>query len=386
MGHVVDQWTRPDPKAEPGRKRRRVRTDRWGRGKRWLARWTESDGRERAKAFDAKDAAEAHLTAVDGALRAGTYVRESRTTFREYATTWLAQQVHQRPDTAALAESRLRLYAYPLIGDKRLGVITRSDVQGIVVAATTLGPSATRILYVYVRAVFAAAVEDRLIPVSPCRRINLPEVTRELVVPMTVNQVMHVRAHVPRHLERMVLVAAGTGMRPGELRGLTVDRVMPGAVRVDRQLAAGTSASRVVFGPLKTSASPRVVSLAPSTEKALLEHLELFAPGPSGLVFTSYRGGPLRRSQLTYAWQVGAGGLGLPRRSGWHDLRHHHASLLIGAGRSPRAVADRLGHADPSETLRTYSHLWGSDEARILDAIEAAYGGAGPGSGGAGAE
>ena len=58
-----------------------------------------------------------------------------------------------------------------------------------------------------------------------------------------------------------------------------------------------------------------------------------------------------------------------------HELRHHHASLLIGAGSSPRAVADRLGHADPSETLRTYAALWPTDQGRILDAVEAAYGG-----------
>jgi integrase len=65
--------------------------------------------------------------------------------------------------------------------------------------------------------------------------------------------------------------------------------------------------------------------------------------------------------------------MGLGQRSGWHDLRHHHASLLIAAGCSPRAVAERLGHADPSETLRTYSHLWPSDEARMLAAVEDAY-------------
>lgn len=61
-------------------------------------------------------------------------------------------------------------------------------------------------------------------------------------------------------------------------------------------------------------------------------------------------------------------------------LRHHHASLLIGAGLSPRAVADRLGHKDVAETLNTYSHLWPSDQERALDAIEAVYGGSDFGS------
>ena len=83
---------------------------------------------------------------------------------------------------------------------------------------------------------------------------------------------------------------------------------------------------------------------------------------------------PLSRGRLSEIWSRATEGMGLPDRSGWHDLRHHHASLLIAAGRSPRAVADRLGHADPSETLRTYAHLWPSDVAMILAAIDAAHG------------
>ena len=47
---------------------------------------------------------------------------------------------------------------------------------------------------------------------------------------------------------------------------------------------------------------------------------------------------------------------------------------LIAARLSPRAVVERLGHADPSETLRTYAHLWPSDEARILEAIDDTHG------------
>jgi integrase len=40
----------------------------------------------------------------------------------------------------------------------------------------------------------------------------------------------------------------------------------------------------------------------------------------------------------------------------FHDLRHFSATQLIGAGTDVRTVASRLGHADPSTTLRVYSH------------------------------
>ena len=40
-----------------------------------------------------------------------------------------------------------------------------------------------------------------------------------------------------------------------------------------------------------------------------------------------------------------------------HDLRHLHASLLLKAGVPVHVVAHRLGHADPSVTLRVYAHV-----------------------------
>ena len=57
-----------------------------------------------------------------------------------------------------------------------------------------------------------------------------------------------------------------------------------------------------------------------------------------------------------------------PRRLGLedvrlHDLRHFTATQLIGAGVDVRTVAGRLGHSDPSLTLRVYSHVRGAGRA-----------------------
>jgi integrase len=39
------------------------------------------------------------------------------------------------------------------------------------------------------------------------------------------------------------------------------------------------------------------------------------------------------------------------------DLRHVHATMLLLAGVPVHVVADRLGHADSSITLRVYAHV-----------------------------
>lgn len=44
---------------------------------------------------------------------------------------------------------------------------------------------------------------------------------------------------------------------------------------------------------------------------------------------------------------------------------------------SIRALADYLGHTDPGFTLRVYAHLMPSDDDRVRQALDAAYGGVG---------
>lgn len=53
-----------------------------------------------------------------------------------------------------------------------------------------------------------------------------------------------------------------------------------------------------------------------------------------------------------------------------HDLRHSHASFLIDQGFSPLVIKERLGHENIETTLNTYSHLYPSQQTKLLDAME----------------
>jgi integrase len=59
-----------------------------------------------------------------------------------------------------------------------------------------------------------------------------------------------------------------------------------------------------------------------------------------------------------------------------HDLRHVHATTLLLAGVPVHVVANRLGHADPSTTLRVYAHVLREQATGAADvfarAVEAA--------------
>jgi integrase len=54
-----------------------------------------------------------------------------------------------------------------------------------------------------------------------------------------------------------------------------------------------------------------------------------------------------------------------------HDLRHTHATLLLKAGVPVHVVAARLGHADPSVTLRVYAHVLADQDNNAATAFAA---------------
>jgi integrase len=367
MGHVQDLWMKRGPDGK------KVRSARWGKGKRWQARWIDPVGDEGTKVFANKDAAQAHVSAMEVSVHSGTYVdpKQGKVTFREYAEQWRADQLHHRVKTAEQAESRLRLHVYPSIGSMPIASIRRPHVQACVnEMAQNLAPTTVEVAYGYMATVLKSAVLDGIIGRSPCVKIKLPEVVRRKVVPLTVDQVERICRNVAPRYQAAVIVCAATGLRQGELFGLKVAHVEGSCdnvvLRVEEQVDGGAP---------KTGAGERRVGIGLHASRALWRHLATYREGIGGFVFSTPRRTHVTRQTAGDVWRAATAGMGLKDRSGWHELRHHHASLLISAGLSPVAVADRLGHKDGTETLQTYGHLWPTDHERAVAAVDAALAG-----------
>ena len=69
-------------------------------------------------------------------------------------------------------------------------------------------------------------------------------------------------------------------------------------------------------------------------------------------------------------WRVAVKSAGARHGTGFHELRHYYASLLIRHGESVKVVQARLGHASAAETLDTYSHLWPDSDDRTRTAVD----------------
>lgn len=370
MAHVEDRWTRPSGEVDARGREKRVHTDRYGSGLRYVAQWTEGANR-RSRSFRTKDAADAHLADVAKGKRDGTHVATNKLTVSEYAHDWMNAQLHQRDSTRAAMQSRWAHNVEPLLGHLRLRDVTRRHIENAVQQwHTDNAPATTRAVFTYCKAVFEGAVRDRLIPTNPCVGVKLPEIRRGKVTPLTVEQVWDVANRVNPRLQGLILLAAATGMRSAELRGLTTDRIITRngrtSIRVDRQLTSTTP----TWDETKTARGSRSITIDPHTVNVLTYHQYRVPPHPTGLLFTGEGGGPLNAATVSDQLRDIGNTLHLQDRFGLHAFRHFHASLLIRAGLSPTAVAARLGN-NPTLVLAVYSHLWMDDDDRSRDAIAA---------------
>ncbi|WP_414689468.1 tyrosine-type recombinase/integrase [Nocardioides sp.] len=303
--------------------------------------------------------------------------RAGRITFFDYAEQWRSIRLH-RASSAAHVETMLRRHAYPALGGRRIGTIVHSDIQGWVQTlslTSKLAPSTVRVVHGIVSSVFRAAIRDQRLVVNPCEGTRLPQRERRLVIPLRTEQVARLRTEVPKDLRALVTLTAGTGMRQGEVFGVTRDRLrLTGddpVVIVDRQLLT-LPGPTTAFGPPKTTASRRVIPLPQVVVEALDQHLSVNNIDDDGLVFT-LSGQAIIRSAFGHVWRPAAkaAGLNAMTGTGMHALRHYYASLLIRYGESAKTVQARLGHASPSETLETYAHLWHDSNDRTRFAVDA---------------
>lgn len=340
---------------------------------RWRARYRDDADREGARHFTRKVDAQRWLDEVTSTLVGGTYVDPTlgRQTFQAYAEAWRTTQPH-RPTTAKNVEQHLRRYTHDT-GDRPLAAIRPSEVQAWATALSPrLAPSTLHTVVNTIRAVFAAAVRDRVIAHNPCLGVALPRVPRRRVEPLTLDQVQKIFAATPEQYRALMVVAAGTGLRSGELFGLQVRHIdfLRRTLTVEQQVQQLPGHS-VYVGPPKTQSSYRVVPIPDIVVDALADHLRRFPAQADGFVFTAPEGGPIVRTSFMHAaWRPAAEAARLPKGVGLHSLRHFYASALIRAGLSVRVVSERLGHANAATTLNVCAHLWPDEENRTRLALD----------------
>ncbi|MFD9194677.1 tyrosine-type recombinase/integrase [Streptomyces phaeochromogenes] len=403
-GHIQDRWFKTE--TIPTGKSVRVKTERFGTGLRYRARYVGPDGTEKSKSFRDREKrlAEKWLTHIEADMSRGQFVdpRAAQTTFRQYAERWIKTHTGEINSREA-AERRLRLHAYPHIGTRPLGSFKPEHIRAWISAleGTVPAESHRRIIVGTVSAALSAAVEDGLLGKNPCRArtVKLPKPGKPRVAPWRSSQVFGVRAALPHRYRAAVDAGAGCGLRQGEIFGLSVEELdfEGGWLAVGHQLKR--IRGKYVFA-LPKGGKVRDVPLPKAVATALRDHSKAFAPvdvtlpwrTPDGplvtkrLLFSGPGSNHVRVSNFNeHHWKASLAAAGIiPAREagkryasapedGMHALRHFYASVLLDAGENIRALSSYLGHSDPGFTLRTYTHLMPSSEGRTRKAVDSLY-------------
>jgi integrase len=352
------------------------------------------DGKHLKKRFDRRADAVAHDSKIRADLARGVHVDTSnRTTVAEYFQQWIDGRVY-RPQSLRNRTVMLRRHVEPLpLGSRPIVKVKPSEIQAWARdRASVLGPRALHNTTGVLRTVFATAVLDGVIarnPVLPAGRLSLPKIDNPKLAPLTVGQVAAWADAAEPRVRAMILAQAGLGLRISELLALRVADVdfLRRVVHVTGQLdSTGRRA------PPKTANSRRDVPLPSVTGETIAEHIRQFPPGPGGLIFTPAPRKPFRSngsrnaggavltgepgtwrlSKQCVAYRAAAAVAGIPGAYSSHDLRHHYASVLLDAGESVHAVADRLGNT-AEKVLSVYGHLMPDKEDQTRRAVDAAW-------------
>ena len=335
----------------------------------WRARYRDDAGKEHAKHAKRKVDAQRWLDQQTAALVRGDHVdpKAGRTSVKTYAEQWQQIQVSST-GTKRIVDNALRLHVIPELGQHKIAAVRRSHIQALVkgLEAKGLAAGSVRNIYEVAAQVFAAAVDDRLIALSPCMKINLPRVDGAEVDVPSIEEVQDVRDALPVRWRPVITTLAGSGLRIGELLGLQVSDVdfLRRTIRVDKQrLQSGEVA------PTKSRAT-RTVPVGQVVIDTLAAHL---AENPNdGALISDEIGEPLRYGRWKKLLQNAGETAGVAVTS--HSFRHFAASALISGGASVKQTQMFLGHASAVITLRTYAHLFPGDEDRTRNVLDAALG------------
>lgn len=339
----------------------------------YRARWRGPDGKEHAKHFDKKRDADRFVATMEADKHRGQYVDPTdRTTVAAYARQWAAARPHNRR-TARRLDSILKNHVEgTTFGARRLSTVRPSDAQAWATERSKrLGPLTLQTVVYTMASIFKAAALDRLIGSSPFVNIALPEVGAKRLVPLAVLQVQELAEEMPDRCRAMVITQAGLGLRVGELLALRVQDVdfLRREVHVETQIPPDEKER----DDPKTALSKRTLPLPQYVADALALHIQQHPPLADGSLFYNARGNLWTTSRYGTVFRGAVARAGLPEGTTSHDLRHHYASVLLFAGESVVAVAERLGHKNATLVLKVYGHLMPGSEERTRRALEAAW-------------
>lgn len=329
-----------------------------------------------------KKQAEAVLRKMQAACENGNVINATPLKVGDWMRQWLDNYLPNIEATTRDGyEEKLRNYILPGLGHIQLKMLRADHVQCWIndLSRRGLSPKTIRNAFNNLNAAMKRAVILRMLPFNPCDGVVLPKLVKPKTEVYNQKQARQVLAAAEgTDIYLLVLLGLSVGFRRGELAALRWESVNfeQSTIRIcDNRVHASTG---VVQKAPKSEAGNRTIRVGTeviSALKAAKAAYDKAAQEPGfhdlGYVICKADGTPYHPDSLTQKWERFTARHGLPHIK-LHGLRHTNATSLIGAGVNEKVVCERLGHADVSTTLRSYTHVlptMDADAAVKMDGI-----------------
>jgi integrase len=345
----------------------RVRRDDVAGEKGWATKTVRGD----------KKHAERELAKLVRAVQDGTYADDEGLTVGQLLDRWMAaQKLRVQASTFETYTSLVEHYVRPEIGAERLRDVRPSRIDQVIARWVTGtrkdkkkgSPSASTVNHalIVIKAAMRWAVRKRLIPTNPCEAVEPLKVNaKEITPPDAVGIAALLEAAKGTDLYVPIIVAVGTGLRRGEVLGLTRGDVDLDVGRLVVRRSLDDSNGTVAPKPPKTKNSARSVPLPGFVVDALMQQLsgqtarlqaKGIEPKSDTPLFDDGEGGWMNPNRLSKRFYALVRSAKLPKTLHFHGLRHAYATLLLACGTDLKTVSAALGHHSVKLTGDTYAH------------------------------
>ena len=342
-----------------------------------------SDGKRITKYFKTRREAQAWIDETRNQVRNGLSLTGAQATMSEYLEHWLeTAKSSLRPNTHGQYCQIIRGHILPTLGKVRMKDLRPDMIQTLYNQKLAGGASGrtVQLIHAILHHALDQAVKWGLLGRNPADAVVRPKTKRSEMKVLDDTQVRSLlMAARGSRFEVLFQVAVTTGLREGELLGLKWSDLdwKTRRIQVQRQVQRQTGKG-IVFTEPKSAAGRRSVVLGTATIEKLREHfqaqqLERQTAGDlwqeHDLVFPSTVGTPLDHRNVLKVFKEFLELACLPVIR-FHDLRHTAATMMLQQGVHPKVVQERLGHAEISLTLNTYSHVLPSMQEEAAEAVD----------------
>jgi integrase len=315
-------------------------------------------------------------------IRAGLTFTGAQLPLREFLSQWLGSiRESVKGKTLHQYGQIVRDHIAPRLGNIKLKDLRPDQIQALYNEKLDSGISARTVILIHavLHRALKHALKQGIIGRNPTDAVNRPKFRRKEMCTLSDNQVRTLLLVVKdTRFEALFWIAVSTGLRQGELLGLRWSDLdwQSRRLHVQRQLQRVTGG--LEFTEPKSAAGNRVVVLGEEAIAKLRKHQNILIQEKQkaeekweehDLIFPSSHGTPLDHRNLYRFFKLFLKDAALPDIR-FHDLRHTAATLMLQQGIHPKVVQERLGHADITLTLNTYSHVLPSMQEEAAEKLD----------------